>query len=107
MVYENTENDSDYYCLPIPFNFAFGFLIFSWICLPGILACQILIYSSGLSTMELHENLKLQKADLHQKLNQMDAQILEIREEITEQRQSIFKLWSRHLNEKLVEETNE
>ena len=96
MVYENTEHN-EYYCLPIPFNFAFAFLIFSWICVPGIVACQILIYSSALSTMELHENLKLQKSDLCQRLNQLDAQMLEIREDITEHRQSIFKLWSRHL----------
>ena len=110
MVYENTENN-EYYCNPIMFNFVFGFLIYSWICVPFFLFCQIFIYSSALYARELHENLELQKADVCQRLNQFDAQMLESREEITELKKSILKLWSRHLStnfatEKSGETTN-
>ena len=51
---EGTEDD----CNPIPLNIAFGFLIYSWICVPLVIACQILHYQSVLSARELHENLK-------------------------------------------------
>ena len=52
---EGTEDDN---CNPIPLNIAFGFLIYSWICVPLVIACQILHYQSVLSARELHEKLK-------------------------------------------------
>ena len=51
---EGTEDD----CNPIPLNIAFGFLIYSWICVPLVIACQILHYQSVLSARELLEKLK-------------------------------------------------
>ena len=53
-----TIEKSDYYCNSMPLNIAFGFLIYSWLCIPVIIACQILHYQSVLSARELHENLK-------------------------------------------------
>ena len=45
VVYEKNQS-SQYYCNPVPFKFAFGFLIYSWICLPFVLCCQMLICCS-------------------------------------------------------------
>ena len=49
---------SEYYCNSMPLNIAFGFLIYSWICVPLVIACQILHYQSVLSARELQEKLK-------------------------------------------------
>ena len=53
-----TNENSEYYCNSMPLNIAFGFLIYSWICVPLVIACQILHYQSVLSARELHEKLK-------------------------------------------------
>ena len=46
VVYAQNDDFSQYYCHPIPFKFAFGFLIYSWICLPFVLCCQCFICCS-------------------------------------------------------------
>ena len=55
-----------YYCNPMPLNIAFGFLIYSWICVPVVIACQILHYRSVLAAKELHENLESKQEQIQE-----------------------------------------